>query len=189
MIRRSFRVGLWLGLLLGTVFALVKSLQGQRDARELAAPPPGRWDTDAPPIAHGVVAGAAELELSGEDTSPVADDPVAEQAIPAAQASTSRAEEPWTDDGLPPPAEPEAPSRPRPVKTPGGGRKAPPKRPARVWVEPTGAVCPRTHPVKAKMASGLFHLPGMLNYARTRPDRCYASEDAAIADGLTRSKR
>ena len=43
-------------------------------------------------------------------------------------------------------------------------------------------------PVKAKVASGIFHVEGGRNYARTRPDRCYASAEAAEADGLRRSK-
>src|SRR5262249_12699698 len=47
------------------------------------------------------------------------------------------------------------------------------------WVEPTGDVCPTTHPVKGKLGSKIFHLPGMLNYERTRPDRCYRDGDAA----------
>jgi hypothetical protein len=29
----------------------------------------------------------------------------------------------------------------------------------------------------------------MVNYARTTPDRCYASADAALADGLRSAKR
>ncbi|MBK9179191.1 MAG: hypothetical protein IPM45_06380 [Acidimicrobiales bacterium] len=57
------------------------------------------------------------------------------------------------------------------------------------WVEPTEGTCPATHPVKAKLASGIYHLPGMLNYERTRPDRCYASAEAAEADGLRPAKR
>ncbi len=44
-------------------------------------------------------------------------------------------------------------------------------------------------PIKAKLASSLYHLPGMFNYTRTRPDRCYASEAAAKRDGLTPAKR
>ena len=43
--------------------------------------------------------------------------------------------------------------------------------------------------MKAKLASGIFHVPGGANYARTRADRCYLSADAAEADGLRASKR
>jgi hypothetical protein len=57
------------------------------------------------------------------------------------------------------------------------------------WVRPVAGVCPPTHPVKGKLASRLFHLPGMFAYDRTRADRCYISEAAAVADGLTRAKR
>jgi hypothetical protein len=50
-------------------------------------------------------------------------------------------------------------------------------------------MCPTSHPIKAKLSSKIFHLPGMFAYNRTQPDRCYASEDAAVADGLRRAKR
>ena len=60
---------------------------------------------------------------------------------------------------------------------------------ARLWVEPTGGVCPTSHPVKAKLASKIFHLPGMANYERTKPDRCYVDAAAAEADGLRAAKR
>jgi hypothetical protein len=49
--------------------------------------------------------------------------------------------------------------------------------------------CPPTHPVKAKLISQLFHLPGMFAYNRTRADRCYVDADAALADGLQPAKR
>jgi hypothetical protein len=58
-----------------------------------------------------------------------------------------------------------------------------------LWVEPDAdGGCPSTHPIKAKLASGIYHSPGGLNYARTKPDRCYADEAAAAADGLRPSK-
>ena len=58
------------------------------------------------------------------------------------------------------------------------------------WVapEPDGS-CPVSHPIKAKLKSQLFHLPGMVAYERTNADRCYRDEAAAEADGLTRAKR
>src|SRR5690606_26133098 len=73
--------------------------------------------------------------------------------------------------------------------------KAPAKRaakktaPARAWVEPRGDVCPTSHPVKGKLSSKIFHVPGGLSYARTKPDRCYADERAAAAGGLRPAKR
>jgi hypothetical protein len=57
------------------------------------------------------------------------------------------------------------------------------------WIEPAeSGACPEHHPVKAKLASGIYHEPGGANYARTQPDRCYLSADAAEADGLRASK-
>jgi hypothetical protein len=61
--------------------------------------------------------------------------------------------------------------------------------PAVGWVEAEDGACPQSHPVKAKLASRLFHLPGMAFYGRTRADRCYADEESAVSDGFTRSKR
>lgn len=57
------------------------------------------------------------------------------------------------------------------------------------WVAPEGGACPTTHPIKAKLSSGLYHLPGMSAYQRTHPDRCYAKETDAMGDGLRKAKR
>src|SRR4051794_33711039 len=58
------------------------------------------------------------------------------------------------------------------------------------WVEASeGGTCPAHHPVKAKLTSGIFHLPGGASYDRTRADRCYVSAEAAEAEGLRASKR
>jgi hypothetical protein len=57
------------------------------------------------------------------------------------------------------------------------------------WVEPVDGACPASHPVKAKMSSGIYHVAGGLNYERTRPDRCYRDPAAAEADGLRRAVR
>jgi hypothetical protein len=57
------------------------------------------------------------------------------------------------------------------------------------WVDPIGGECPVSHPVKAKLTSGIYHEPGGGNYDRTRAERCYVDADAAIADGLRAPKR
>lgn len=59
----------------------------------------------------------------------------------------------------------------------------------RAWVEPVDGVCPMSHPVKAKLASRIFHPPGGGSYERTKPDRCYLDAAAAERDGLRPSKR
>lgn len=68
-------------------------------------------------------------------------------------------------------------------------RAAAPSTETAAWIEPEGGACPHTHPVKAKQSSGIFHLPGMQNYDRTVPDRCYVDAAAAEADGLRPAKR
>ena len=67
--------------------------------------------------------------------------------------------------------------------------RAAPRVAVATWVEPIDGACPDGFPVKAKLSSGIFHVPGMVNYARTTPDRCYASPEAAAADGLRPAKR
>jgi hypothetical protein len=57
------------------------------------------------------------------------------------------------------------------------------------WVDPIDGECPVSHPVKAKLTSGIYHLPGGGNYDRTRAERCYVDADAATADGLRAPKR
>jgi hypothetical protein len=61
--------------------------------------------------------------------------------------------------------------------------------PSGSWVEPDDGACPVSHPVKGKVTSGIFHVPGGQNYERTRADRCYADSIAAEADGMRQAKR
>ncbi len=75
-----------------------------------------------------------------------------------------------------------------PVRSPGDAQ-TPPAPDDVAWVLPEGGTCPATHPVKAKVLSGIFHPPGSPNYARTRPDRCYPDAAAAEADGLRPPRR
>lgn len=64
-----------------------------------------------------------------------------------------------------------------------GGADAP-------WVDPLeDGTCPISHPVKAKLSSKIFHVPGGLAYDRTTPDRCYRDAATAEADGFRAAKR
>lgn len=57
------------------------------------------------------------------------------------------------------------------------------------WVEPLDdGSCPVGYPIKANDNSGIFHVPEGRFYARTKAERCYASPDAAVADGYRQSK-
>ena len=88
----------------------------------------------------------------------------------------------WEPQPFPYPPHPRSePTTPAPAKAP--AVPAP-------WVDPpAGGTCPASHPVKAKLTSGIFHVPGGANYDRTTPDRCYSSPEAAVADGLRAAKR
>ena len=58
------------------------------------------------------------------------------------------------------------------------------------WVEPNDdGSCPEGFPIKVKLSSGIFHVPGGLSYERTKPDRCYATPGAAENDGFRQSQR
>lgn len=202
MVRRSFRIGLWIGLLLGVTLALRRTVQLRRSAeRPVASPEPWppigvdvpepRFATPSPipPAPAGYVPSgpvAVEDEPLDEATPPLED----AWAVPEIEESgierrPAPAPAPPLLSAIParPAKKASAPSRATAKKTPRA------KKPATAWVEPNEGVCPNSHPIKAKLASGIFHLPGMFAYDRTRPDRCYASAQDAEGDGLHRAKR
>jgi hypothetical protein len=54
--------------------------------------------------------------------------------------------------------------------------------------------CPASHPIKGNFTtyngeSCIHHMPGGRFYDKTKPERCYATENAARKDGCRRSKR
>ena len=97
------------------------------------------------------------------------------------------ARDPWPPVVPPAPVDVVTPSAPTPAPAP--EPVAPVPEPARAWVEANEGACPTTHPIKGKLSSKIFHLPGMFAYDRTNADRCYATEEAAEADGLHKAKR
>jgi hypothetical protein len=102
---------------------------------------------------------------------------------PAVPAAT-----PWPPipDPSPKPPPPETAAAPQTSLTP-ETHSAPA---AEVWVKALeDGSNPPTHPVKAKVSSHIYHLPGMAFYGRTRADRCYATAEAAEADGFVKAKR
>ena len=72
------------------------------------------------------------------------------------------------DGAVPVPAGPAARREPVASPTPASSRSPSPT--------PTGRARRRI-PVKAKLASGIYHVPGGGNYERTKPDRCYVDAD------------
>jgi hypothetical protein len=89
----------------------------------------------------------------------------------------------WEAAPFPFPPIPRPSSTPRPdLRVAHSNGSAPPS------IEPSDGECPDSHPVKGKLASGIYHVPGGLNYDRTRPDRCYTDATSAESDGLRPSK-
>lgn len=60
--------------------------------------------------------------------------------------------------------------------------------PAPRWVAPVDGQCPDGYPIKANDNSGIYHVPSGRFYARTMPERCYATAEDAEADGYRRAK-
>lgn len=224
MVRRSFRLGLRLGLLAGILLALVKLVQARRASREEAwAPAPdggpattatgdggtatatgeSAWPPLAPtpvepvpvePPTPTVTRPAAPMKMAADPTDAVTG------PITAAPKAPATPDEPAAAAPAPTPAPaPRAPAKasPAPAKASPAPAKKASKRTAkragtrrrRRWVEAMGNECPTSHPVKAKLSSMLYHLPGMAAYNRTRPDRCYLDGPSAEEDGFTRAKR
>lgn len=245
MLRRSFRVGLRLGLLAGVVFALVKLVQSRRPGGE-DGPGPTVDDGAWPPMQPEPVTVEPPAQTVPDRLPAVRRSPVESEPRPAAAPSPTPAEagadahrpgpEPPATPAVPPmgavipPPEPpadtgtDAPTRtgtgpaaapaPESTQDPKGTKVAKTAKAAKTskatkkdgsaaakatnrvrkarrqgWVEPVDDEAPASHPVKAKLSSMLYHLPGMAAYKRTRPDRCYADAEAAEADGFTRAKR
>ncbi len=67
--------------------------------------------------------------------------------------------------------------------------------PGQAGVPPRDAwTCPPSHPIKGNFTtySGepcIYHVPGGQFYGKTKPERCYATEEEARRDGCRRSKR
>ena len=209
MVRRSFRIGLRVGLLFGVALALVKTVQSRRTSS--AVPPPAPWE----PIVDTTRSASAAEPVVDEVGEPIME-PAAPEPDPGTAPSRPTATPPEEDllhakvapaDDLAPEVVPE-PTAPAEVtapvkkvaakKLPAAKKSAAPARKASArkgtaplpgYVEPEAGACPPTHPVKAKLASRLFHLPGMFAYDRTRPDRCYLDASTAVADGFTQAKR
>lgn len=76
------------------------------------------------------------------------------------------------------------------------GRNIAPKGSAHVWrfgVAPASELmCPASSPIKAILQTSganrcLYYFPDADFYGQTRPDRCYAKREEAVADGCERS--
>jgi len=96
-------------------------------------------------------------------------------------------------DGAAPATEP-APAPPEPAPAPApipAADTATTPEPAATaaWVSPAAdGSCPAGYPIKANANSGIFHVPEGRFYARTKAERCYATAEAAVADGYRRAK-
>lgn len=94
----------------------------------------------------------------------------------------------WEPQPFPFPPQPRSGDAPEPVSGSASGERDE-QHATPDYLEPVGGACPASHPVKAKLASGIFHVPGGQSYERTAPDRCYLDAAAAERDGLRASKR
>ncbi len=198
VVRRSFRMGLWLGLLAGILFAVMKMVQTRREDQEWA-PESAEW----PPVETAPSSSPDALTpmppLDDELPSPLVEDLEPVEEVPEPVAPPTVTKEPVVRRAAPvekAPAE-KAPAKKAAAKkaTKARAKKAKAAKKARkavptlAWVDADDGVCPPSHPVKAKLSSRLFHLPGMAFYNRTNAERCYVDEESAVRDGFTKSKR
>lgn len=170
-VRKMLRLGVKTGLLVAVLLAVMKLVQSRRGNPEDDWTPAG---PESWPPAQDSVAVEPPAPLVSRPTPPV------KKAAPVKKVT---------------PAKKKAPAARKAATTkraPGVKKAAPVVRPTTgrtTWVEPTGRICPPSHPVKVKLSSRIFHLPGMAAYNRTTPDRCYGDEASAVDDGFIRSKR
>ena len=163
MVRLLRRV-LRLGLLAGVGVGVLKAVRGRKGPDPWA----DSWVSTGPP--------------GGTRPSPA---PVAATPKPAQAEERDAGKSPAAkpESGKPAPSRAAKPTRTGPArKSPTGKAEDPPGE--RLWVPANDGVCPQSHPVKAKLASKIFHTPSSRNYGRTKADRCYPDETSAQADGL-----
>ena len=184
MIRRSFRIGLWLGLLAGIAFALAKILRPKPESSAILdlgspgaslAPTPSAW----PPL-EAAVPTPDPVQVPEPEVEPV----VASEEPGLVTVGEEPLQEPEAE-----PVRKAVAKKPAAKKAAAPKKEAAPKKKLAPWVDPDGNICPQSHPVKAKLSSGIFQTPGMFAYDRTKPDRCYESENTAISDGFRPAKR
>ncbi len=176
MISRALRLILKLGIVTGLGAAVFKIVRGRRPATVGTMPsgeppiPTGPPKSTQPLVEPAMLKGL-DLRRGGPDEDATAENGRVAHAPVAAAASAVTVE----------------------IGAEATGGAVPPRAPAagedRLWVEPEGGICPTSHPVKAKLSSQIFHLPGMTAYDRTTPDRCYRDAAAAESDGLRQAKR
>jgi len=202
MLRRSFRVGLTLGLLAGVALAVLKMMQGRREHATVDSslgpdrwqPPPPQPPRPAPPAPPEGRTEVVRSPVRPPDDVPHVPPAVKEDVRPSTVRPDEDVEAVAVPAPPPEPPEPPPPAKRAAKKSAKSARKTARKTakkaaPATAWVEPSGSTCPPSHPIKAKLSSRIFHAPGQLNYDRTAPDRCYRDEGAAEGDGLRQSKR
>lgn len=166
------RVGVKTGLIMAVLIAVLKVVQARRSSPEddWAPAGPESW----PPVQDSVTVEPPAPVVTRPPDGPAA--PVKKVPAPAKRASAAK-------------KAPAARKAPAAKKKPAMKAAAAPTSGRITWVDPTGRICPPSHPVKAKLSSRIFHLPGMAAYNRTAPDRCYVDEASAVQDGFTKSKR
>ena len=172
MFRRLIRFVLASAALGGAGFAVFKVVQSRKSGAGMPSGDDSIMPTrsEAPLVQPSLMDGLdlRRASTNGDNSQLLTEAPPAE-AVEAAEAAAAP---PETEPAPPTPAA-------RSASREGSG-----------WVEPEeGGGCPAGFPVKAKLASGIFHVPGMLAYDRTTPDRCYPDEAAAEAAGLRKAKR
>jgi len=170
VIRTLIRRGLRIGVVVGAILFLIqvfrnpasKDTGSQRPSGPAAPPRRPQRETAATPAARNGIDTAAPSEPEAP-VAPAAEQAAAKKAAAKTEASTAAPTDATADTT---------------------------SEATTAWVEPeAGGACPATHPVKVKLASGIFHVPGGLAYERTAPDRCYRDAAAAEADGFRPSKR
>jgi hypothetical protein len=202
MIRRTVRIGLTVGGLLGGAAAVARTARARRSGSGAVTPPTPEWpplhvaeEDPAVDITASDDAVAREPALASAVSAATngLSDPAGTMASAAPVAAPDRVPNPIPDPVVPdddadvtvaPGPDPQPLRDDEPATEPGGAPEG-----EGAWVEASAGSCPTSHPVKGKLSSRIYHEPGMLNYDRTRADRCYLDGAAAEADGLRIAKR
>jgi hypothetical protein len=186
VIRRSFRLVVLAGLFWLGRTAFKRWVEGPEVTGSGAAWPAASQDS---PVAQRAAASqdspVAQRAAASQD-GPVAQRAAASQDGPVAQRAAASQDGPVAQS----PAAASAAAPPPPVALSPRTAASSSTADEITWVRPDGeGEVPDSHPVKAKVSSRVYRVPGMATYDQTKADRCYATPEAAEADGFTKAKR
>lgn len=196
--KRVFRAVVWVGLLITALWIARAALKRWIDGPEVT-PESGDWGdsasrhTPSAPSATSTTSASSRSPSPAHQTGQVISDPArggGGDAESAAEQELSKEEGESGSGTKASGAKKAAKAAGKKAAGAGAGKRRTERSEPGAWVVPNGSAdVLLSHPIKAKLSSRVYRVPGMPMYDRTVADRCYPTVEAAEADGFNRAAR